>query len=169
MGIPNELLDEHEINPLNIRKSYDSLVETILLGSNSILLIGGVLFCWYCAFVRGIWILLVNPPVFIILFSLPTLLFVKRWRAFSKGYEQNGSITEKWGDVKGFTVDFLYPVGAVVFNTAWFLIGVSLCLRPSLGLLTLIWIVLLGLGPIQYFYFWKTKKKLIKICNNSYR
>ena len=163
--MPNELLDEYEMNPRNIRKSYDDLVETILLGSNFILLIGGVLFCWYCAFARGIWILLVNPPIFIILFSVPILRFIKRWRAFSKGYEQNGSITEKWGDVKGFTIDFLYPVGAVVFNAAWFLTGVSLYLRPSLGLLTLIWIVLAGLGPIQYFYLRKTKKKLIEISD----
>lgn len=162
--MPNELLDEHEINRLIVRKPYYDLLEYIIMICNLIFLVGGVAACWRYAIAEEIWLLLINPPIFIVIFSIPVILFVQKWRKVSKAYEV-GDFSERWNASNGFTLTFVHLVTGIIFNLAFFITSIFNLFPPRFSFLFFVWLVTIGLGPIQYFYLRKVKKLLIEINN----
>lgn len=160
--MPNELLDDHKIPQLSLRKSYYDLFEYSIFICNILFLLVGIGGCWSYAISEKVWLLLINPPVFIVVFSVPTILFVKKWRHFSKAYEQ-GDTTQKWGDVAGFTLDFLHPVAGIVFNLACLIVSFFVFTNFSIGLHILVWGIAIVLGPLQYLYLRKIKQLLLQV------
>lgn len=145
----NQILDEFTTDVERIRLPKAVVIEVILFVFNGLFLVVGIGLSWRAAFNNGIWLLLINPPVFIVLFGLLPILFIRKWRRLSMAYEAGESVS--WSDLDGVFLDFTYKIGGAIW-TGISVLGIFFGWYTTIYALFLLLFPALVLGPLQFWY-----------------
>lgn len=155
------LLDQPLNEGIPIRLPYLSIIEWGIVLMNGLFCLIATLACWIIAFEDGSWMMLINPPVFIVLFSVPQIHYILKWRAASFAYDETRTKKLLRELPNGFIV-VAYPIASVIW-TLFFVLLVIIQYTEfdgdwiSIVVLLIFLIPFLTLGPIQFFFFFQIR------------